>query len=134
MRAVQRCEATSLMCAVARGTKAEYRVGVRRRQPGVYLPRPLAQELYRVAEAAVEIRNVAKRYANHVAVRDLSLTIPRGSVYGLLGPNGAGKTTTIRMVLNVIAPDAGTIAVLGRPAGDRAMMDRVGYLPEERGL
>ena len=87
-----------------------------------------------MAEPAVEIRNVAKRYANHVAVRDLSLTIPRGSVYGLLGPNGAGKTTTLRMVLNIIAPDAGTIAVLGRPAGDRAMMDRVGYLPEERGL
>ena len=87
-----------------------------------------------MAEPAIEIRNVAKRYADHVAVRDLSLTIPRGSVYGLLGPNGAGKTTTIRMVLNIIAPDAGTIAVLGRPAGDRAMMDRVGYLPEERGL
>ena len=83
---------------------------------------------------AIEIRNVVKRYANHVAVRDLSLIVPRGSVYGLLGPNGAGKTTTIRMVLNIIAPDAGTIAVLGQPTGDRRIMDRVGYLPEERGL
>ena len=87
-----------------------------------------------MTEPAIEIRNVAKRYANHVAVRDLSLIVPRGSVYGLLGPNGAGKTTTIRMVLNIIAPDAGSIAVLGRPGGDRAAMDRVGYLPEERGL
>ena len=87
-----------------------------------------------MTEPAIEIRNIAKRYAHHVAVRDLSLIVPRGSVYGLLGPNGAGKTTTIRMVLNIIAPDAGTIAVLGRPSGDRAAMDRVGYLPEERGL
>jgi ABC-2 type transport system ATP-binding protein len=87
-----------------------------------------------VTEPAIEIRNVAKRYANHVAVRDLSLVVPRGSVYGLLGPNGAGKTTTIRMVLNIIAPDAGSIAVLGQPSGARAVMDRVGYLPEERGL
>ncbi len=87
-----------------------------------------------MTESAVEIRNVVKRYANHVAVRDLSLTVPRGSVYGLLGPNGAGKTTTIRMMLNIIAPDAGTITVLGRPGGDRAASDRIGYLPEERGL
>ena len=57
-----------------------------------------------MAEAAVEIRNVVKRFAAHTAVRDLSLVIPRGTVYGLLGPNGAGKTTTIRMILNVIAP------------------------------
>ena len=87
-----------------------------------------------VTEPAIQIRNVVKRYANHVAVRDLSLTIPRGSVYGLLGPNGAGKTTTIRMTLNIIAPDAGTITVLGRPGGDREASDRIGYLPEERGL
>ena len=88
----------------------------------------------RVTEPAVEIRNVVKTYASHTAVRDLSLTIPRGSVYGLLGPNGAGKTTTIRMTLNIIAPDAGTIMVLGRPSGDRLASDRIGYLPEERGL
>ena len=87
-----------------------------------------------LTEPAIEIRNVVKRYANHVAVRDLSLTIPRGSVYGLLGPNGAGKTTTIRMTLNIIAPDSGTITVLGRPGGDREASDRIGYLPEERGL
>ena len=62
---------------------------------------------------AVDINGVVKRYAGHVAVRDLSLQVPRGSVYGLLGPNGAGKTTTIRMILNIIAPDEGTIEVLG---------------------
>jgi ABC-2 type transport system ATP-binding protein len=87
-----------------------------------------------VTEPAIEIRNVAKRYASHVAVRDLSLIVPRGAVYGLLGPNGAGKTTTIRMVLNIIAPDSGSIAVLGQRSGSPAVMDRVGYLPEERGL
>src|SRR5262249_2398110 len=56
-----------------------------------------------------------------------------GSVFGLLGPNGAGKTTTLRMVMNVFAPDAGRIEILGRPA-DHASRDRIGYMPEERGL
>jgi len=55
-------------------------------------------------------------------------------VYGLLGPNGAGKTSTIRMILNIMAPDSGRISVLGRPHDDPALVDRVGYLPEERGL
>jgi len=85
-------------------------------------------------EPAIEIRNVVKRFAAHTAVRDLSLVIPRGTVYGLLGPNGAGKTTTIRMILNVIAPDSGTITILGRDANSDSVLDRVGYLPEERGL
>jgi ABC-2 type transport system ATP-binding protein len=67
-------------------------------------------------------------------VRDLSLRIPRGSVYGLLGPNGAGKTTTIRMILNIIAPDSGSIRILGQPFDDVSITDRIGYLPEERGL
>jgi ABC-2 type transport system ATP-binding protein len=83
---------------------------------------------------AVDIRNVVKRYAGHVAVRDLSLEVPAGSVYGLLGPNGAGKTTTIRMLLNIIAPDEGRIEILGVPNTDSRVLDRVGYLPEERGL
>ncbi len=78
--------------------------------------------------------HVRKAYANHVAVRDVSLSVPAGTVYGLLGPNGAGKTTTIRMILNLMAPDSGRIEVLGRPAGDPAVSDRLGYLPEERGL
>jgi ABC-2 type transport system ATP-binding protein len=85
-------------------------------------------------EFTIEIDNASKRYAEHVAVRDLSLRVPKGAVYGLLGPNGAGKTTTIRMILNIIAPDSGSIRILGRPASDRTLTDRVGYLPEERGL
>jgi ABC-2 type transport system ATP-binding protein len=83
---------------------------------------------------AVEITNVSKRYSGHVAVRDLSLTVPRGSVYGLLGPNGAGKTTTIRMLLNIIAPDEGSVKIFGEPHSTPDLTDRVGYLPEERGL
>jgi ABC-2 type transport system ATP-binding protein len=66
-------------------------------------------------------------------VKGLSLAVPRGSVFGLLGPNGAGKTTTLRMVMNVFAPDAGAIRILGEPAASR-VRDRVGYMPEERGL
>ena len=87
-----------------------------------------------MAELALEIRDITKRYANHTAVRTLSLAVPRGTVYGLLGPNGAGKTTTIRMILNIIVPDEGVISLFGQPNTSTAMMDRVGYLPEERGL
>lgn len=87
-----------------------------------------------MAGHTIEIDNAVKRYAEHVAVRDLSLRVPRGSVYGLLGPNGAGKTTTIRMILNIIAPDSGSIRILGRPANDPNITDQIGYLPEERGL
>ena len=83
---------------------------------------------------AIDIRKVSKRYAGYTAVRDLSLTIPSGTVYGLLGPNGAGKTTTIRMILDIIAPDTGSVTVLGSPAGAPEVTNRVGYLPEERGL
>ena len=68
-----------------------------------------------------------------MAVRDLTLSVPRGSIFGLLGPNGAGKTTTLRMVMDILGPDSGTIEILGRPA-DRAALDRIGYMPEERGL
>jgi len=87
-----------------------------------------------MTDLAIDIRNVVKRYEEHVAVRDLSLQVPRGSVYGLLGPNGAGKTTTIRMILNIIAPDTGTISLFGQSNTARGVLDRVGYLPEERGL
>ncbi|NUO37015.1 MAG: ATP-binding cassette domain-containing protein [Gemmatimonadaceae bacterium] len=87
-----------------------------------------------MSDLAIDIRNVAKRYAEHVAVRDLSLQVPRGAVYGLLGPNGAGKTTTIRMILNIIVPDSGTIELFGQPHLTNGATDRIGYLPEERGL
>ena len=85
-------------------------------------------------DLAIDIRGVTKRYEEHVAVRDLSLQVPRGTVYGLLGPNGAGKTTTIRMLLDIIAPDTGSIAIFGRPHHEAEILNRVGYLPEERGL
>src|SRR5678815_1229780 len=87
-----------------------------------------------MSDLAIDIRNVVKRYEDHVAVRDLSLQVPRGSVYGLLGPNGAGKTTTIRMILDIILPDAGSISIFGRPNTDPGILNNVGYLPEERGL
>jgi ABC-2 type transport system ATP-binding protein len=87
-----------------------------------------------MSDLAIDIRNVVKRYAEHVAVRDLSLQVPRGAVYGLLGPNGAGKTTTIRMILNIIVPDSGTIELFGQPHLTSGVTDRIGYLPEERGL
>src|SRR5690606_8269849 len=78
---------------------------------------------------------VTKRYASHQAVRELSLSVPPGSIYGILGPNGAGKSTTLRMVMNIIARDAGRISLLGAdPMHDRDVLRRVGYLPEERGL
>jgi ABC-2 type transport system ATP-binding protein len=87
-----------------------------------------------MSDLAIDIQHVVKRFEEHVAVRDLSLEVPRGSVYGLLGPNGAGKTTTIRMILDVIAPDAGTINIFGIPHDSAGVLDKVGYLPEERGL
>jgi ABC-2 type transport system ATP-binding protein len=84
---------------------------------------------------ALELRDVTKRYAGHLAVDRLSLTVPTGTIYGILGPNGAGKSTTLRMVMNIIARDRGEISVLGRdPVRDRDVLRRVGYLPEERGL
>jgi ABC-2 type transport system ATP-binding protein len=82
---------------------------------------------------AIRLTHVAKSFSGHQAVKDLSLAVRRGSVFGLLGPNGAGKTTTLRMVMNILAPDSGTIEILGEPAGPRSR-DRVGYMPEERGL
>jgi len=82
---------------------------------------------------AIELRNVSKAFGRFVAVDNLSLAVPRGSMFGLLGPNGAGKTTTIRMIMSITAPDSGSIEILGHPM-DRVTQNRIGYLPEERGL
>jgi ABC-2 type transport system ATP-binding protein len=85
--------------------------------------------------SALVLDGVTKRYAGHTAVRDLALDVPHGSIYGILGPNGAGKSTTLRMIMNIIIRDSGTISLLGAdPERDRAVLRRVGYLPEERGL
>jgi ABC-2 type transport system ATP-binding protein len=82
---------------------------------------------------AVEIDQVTKTFGKHVAVDDLSLQVPTGSVYGFIGPNGSGKTTTLRMIMRILHPDRGRIEVLGEETLGAAN-DRVGYLPEERGL
>ena len=87
-----------------------------------------------MAEPALVIDQVRKSFSGHVAVKNLSLQVPRGSVYGLLGPNGAGKTTTIRMILDIIEPDSGTIAIFGQSSIRGRAGNRIGYLPEERGL
>jgi ABC-2 type transport system ATP-binding protein len=82
---------------------------------------------------AVELDTITKAFGPVTAVAELSLAVPRGSIYGFIGPNGSGKTTTLRMILNILRPDRGVIRVFGRDAGS-AGADRIGYLPEERGL
>ncbi len=82
---------------------------------------------------AVELSQVTKRFGAHVAVDNLDLAVPAGTVYGFIGPNGSGKTTTLRMILRIFHPDSGRIQVLGQDRLSSAD-DRVGYLPEERGL
>jgi ABC-2 type transport system ATP-binding protein len=81
----------------------------------------------------VELAGVTKAYENKVAVRDLSLSIEAGQMFGLLGPNGAGKTSSIRMMMGITMPDSGTVSLFDRPF-ERTSLERVGYLPEERGL
>jgi ABC-2 type transport system ATP-binding protein len=81
----------------------------------------------------LELRNVRKAYGNFVAVNDVSMAVPAGSIFGLLGPNGAGKTSTIRMIMNITAPDSGEVMVFGHPRTAEDLR-RIGYLPEERGL
>ena len=84
-------------------------------------------------EYALALEGVSKRFGNVVAVDDISLRMPRGSIYGFLGPNGAGKTTTIRMIMSILYPDTGVIEILGSRQPE-AVKDRLGYLPEEKGL
>ncbi len=81
----------------------------------------------------VELAGVTKAYESKVAVRDLSLSIEAGQMFGLLGPNGAGKTSSIRMMMGITMPDSGQVNLFGKPF-ERASLERVGYLPEERGL
>jgi ABC-2 type transport system ATP-binding protein len=83
--------------------------------------------------AAIAVSGVTKRFNGLVAVDDVDLQVPRGSLYGFIGPNGSGKSTTLRMVMHILLPDQGEIEVLGL-RDSRAAHDRVSYLPEERGL
>jgi ABC-2 type transport system ATP-binding protein len=80
----------------------------------------------------IQVQGLVKRYGDVVAVDHLSFEVEQGEMFGLLGPNGAGKTTTIRVVMDILQPDEGTVQILGQPPGQANA--QVGYLPEERGL
>ena len=82
---------------------------------------------------AIEIHHVTKQFGNVVAVNQLSLAVPEGSIYGFIGPNGSGKTTTIRMIMDILRPDSGEVRVFDGHSRSSAR-DQIGYLPEERGL
>jgi len=82
---------------------------------------------------AVEVNHIVKSYADKVAVDHLSFSVAQNEIFGLIGPNGAGKTTTIRMMMDIIKPDSGTVTILGEKLSE-ASKNRLGYLPEERGL
>jgi len=81
----------------------------------------------------LEIKNLVKNYGNYTALNNVSLQIPKGSVFGLLGPNGAGKTTLIRIINQITMPDSGAVFLDGEPLSPKHIAD-IGYLPEERGL
>ena len=80
---------------------------------------------------AIQTKSLRKVYGNKVAVRNLSLTVPRGSIFGFLGPNGAGKSTSVKMLLGLVKPAGGTALVLGAPAGDVEVRRKIGFLPED---
>jgi ABC-2 type transport system ATP-binding protein len=82
---------------------------------------------------AIQLKGVTKTFGSTKAVEDLDLTVPAGGLYGFIGPNGAGKTTTIRMIMSILFPDTGELSVLGHGSAMDAK-DRIGYLPEERGV
>jgi ABC-2 type transport system ATP-binding protein len=84
-------------------------------------------------EPALSLSGVRKTFGTTKAVDGISLTVPRGALYGVIGPNGAGKTTCIRMIMSILFPDSGELSVLGRRSALEAK-DRIGYLPEERGV
>jgi ABC-2 type transport system ATP-binding protein len=83
-----------------------------------------------VAEPALEAWSLRKDFGPKTAVRDLTLSVPRGEVFGFLGPNGAGKTTSVKMLLGLVHPTAGRGRLLGKPIGETRARARVGYLPE----
>lgn len=82
---------------------------------------------------AIELNDITKSFNGFIAVNDLSLNVPERSIYGFIGPNGSGKTTTIRMIMNILYPDKGSIRILGNIQSG-STHDNIGYLPEERGL
>ncbi len=84
-------------------------------------------------QSLIEINKVSKTYGTYKALNNISIKVPRQSIYGLLGPNGAGKTTLIRMLNQITAPDEGEIIFDGEKL-NRSHISQIGYLPEERGL
>ena len=86
-----------------------------------------------MADIILKAENLTKSYGNYKALDDLSVEIPRGSLFGLLGPNGAGKTTFIRLINQILVPSSGRIYINGQPI-TREHVSRIGYMPEERGL
>ena len=81
----------------------------------------------------INITRISKKYANTIALDNVSFTIPQSSIFGFLGPNGAGKTTLIRILTGIIVPDSGEIVINGEPL-NKLSAKKIGYLPEERGL
>lgn len=81
----------------------------------------------------ISLDNITKTFGIHIAVDNLSLEVPKGSIYGFIGPNGSGKTTTLRMIMNILYPDMGKILLFGEQQIG-SYLNRLGYLPEERGL
>lgn len=84
-------------------------------------------------QSILSAQNIVKKYANHTALNDVSLEIPKQSVFGLLGPNGAGKTSLIRIINQITGPDNGTVLFEGERLSPKHI-EQIGYLPEERGL
>ena len=87
-----------------------------------------------MSAASVRVESVTKRFSGHTAVNNLSMDVASGGIYGLLGPNGAGKSTTIRLIMGILEPDQGKVVLFGSGHGSRKLSQRIGYLPEERGL
>ena len=81
----------------------------------------------------LELQHLKKYYATQKAVDDISFSVEPGSIFGLLGPNGAGKTTLLRMVTGILYPDQGQILFEGKPFDPMKDVERIGYMPEERG-
>lgn len=81
----------------------------------------------------LQANNIVKQFSNHLALDDVSISVPEQSIFGLLGPNGAGKTTLIRIINQITAPDTGQVIFNGNPLRSEDV-HRIGYLPEERGL
>jgi len=81
----------------------------------------------------LEVKNVSKKYGNYTALNDISISVPKGTIYGLLGPNGAGKTSLIRIINQIIIPDSGNVFLDGEKLAPQHIQ-HIGYMPEERGL